>query len=133
MLHERSRSLSGGHTSPSEATYYLALPFMAADQGIAAGEAIEGRFSRKSGYGGTGPAAPKVDPCVARLGASAYDARSSFSFASMKSTSAGLVPGPPAKWPQIDETGTSLAFGMCATSNSLSSGGKYRSVWPGIT
>ena len=63
----------------------------------------------------------------------AYDARSSFSFASMKSTSSGLVPGPPAKWPQIEGTGTRLAFGMCATSNSLSSGGKYRSVWPGMT
>jgi len=33
-------------------------------------------------------------------GAGAYDARSSFSFASMKSTSFGLVPGPPAKWPR---------------------------------
>src|SRR6267378_1218202 len=31
--------------------------------------------------------------------AGAYDARSSFSFASMNSTSFGLVPGPPAKWP----------------------------------
>jgi hypothetical protein len=50
-------------------------------------------------------------------GAGAYDARSSFSFASMKSTSFGLVPGPPAKWPQIEGTGTRLAFGMCATSH----------------
>jgi hypothetical protein len=35
----------------------------------------------------------------------------------MKSTSFGLVPGPPAKWPQIEGTGTRLAFGMCATSH----------------
>jgi FtsZ family, C-terminal domain len=72
-------------------------------------------------------------PPRARPGAGVYDARSSFSFASMKSTSFGLVPGPPAKWPQIEGTGTRLAFGICATSNSLSSGGKYRSVWPGMT
>ena len=37
------------------------------------------------------------------------------------------------RWPQIDRIGTNVAFGMLATSISLSSGGKYRSVVPGMT
>ncbi len=42
----------------------------------------------------------------------------------MNLPSAGLVPGPPAKCPQIEGTGSNFAFGMLATSNSLSAGGK---------
>jgi len=47
-----------------------------------------------------------------------------FSASSMNLPSAGLVPGPPAKWPQIEGTGSNFAFSMLATSNWLSSGGK---------
>jgi hypothetical protein len=41
----------------------------------------------------------------------------SFKVLSINLTSSGLVPGPPAKWPQIDGTGKNFAFGMLATSN----------------
>ena len=41
----------------------------------------------------------------ARPGAGAYDTRSSFSFASMKSTSFGLVPGPQRSGPRLRERG----------------------------
>jgi hypothetical protein len=40
------------------------------------------------------------------------EASSSFSFASRKLTSSGLVPGPPAKWPQTDGIGMNIALGM---------------------
>lgn len=62
-----------------------------------------------------------------------YPASNSLSLSSRNFTSSGLTPGPPAKCPQMDGTGMSSAFGMLATSISLSATGKYRSVWPGMT
>src|SRR5690606_11224719 len=52
------------------------------------------------------------------------DASNSFSLSSRNLTSTGLVPGPPAKCPQIEGIGTQVAFGMLATSFWLSCGGK---------
>ena len=53
-----------------------------------------------------------------------YPASNSLILSSRNVTSAGLYPGPPAKCPQIDGIGTSSAFGMFATSISLSATGK---------
>lgn len=50
----------------------------------------------------------------------------------MNAVSVGLTP-PPAKWPHTLGITRSSAFGMCETAHSSSSGGKYRSVLPGIT
>src|SRR4051794_36151810 len=62
-----------------------------------------------------------------------YIARISLTALSMNLTSTGLAAGPPAKCPQTDSIGRSSALGIFDTSYSLSSGGKYRSVRPGIT
>ena len=43
-----------------------------------------------------------------------------FSASSMNLPSAGLVPGPPAKWPQIEGTSNNFAFNMLASSNCFS-------------
>ena len=61
------------------------------------------------------------------------EASSSFSAESRNRVSSGLTPGPPARWPQIDGIVLSSALGIWATSSSLSSGGKYRSVLHGMT
>ena len=55
---------------------------------------------------------------------SPYPASNSLILSSRNFTSAGFSPGPPAKCPQIDGIGTSSAFGMFATSISLSATGK---------
>ena len=51
-------------------------------------------------------------------------ASSSFKAASSTAMSSGLVPGPPAKWPQKVSTKRSSALGMRRASMALSSGGK---------
>ena len=71
----------------------------------------------------TGPTGRKTKVGPSRPNSHQEDS-SSLSAASRNRVSSGLIPGPPARWPQIDGITLSSALGIWPTSSSLSSGGK---------